>query len=755
MSLKAKAITTFLFVLALAVTLCTATFRVAHDTNASVAQLTGVDMQALKYVTRLSAALGDYDRLQYEYYATADRSRVSGPLTSVELAIEVGLAEERALLGAPQHAALADAIRRVLEAGPSMASVMQTSPIDWDEARARLAAITEHGKQARALLDRVFLDVEEAMELRQAQVARQLLEMTAFVIVFVVLAIIAALSMALSTREVLAAQAERQRLALFPERNPAAVFSIAVDGATRYINPSAHRLAERIDSRLATVLPSEMTVRIGKLISSRSLSDSFEYEIGGHVLSATLQLLPDLDECHVYVEDITGRRAAESKLEYLAWHDTITGLPGQNAFQRDLAAWLAGNIQAFAILLVGFERFEEVARGLGLDIVDELLNHIADRIKRFLPQTGAGSPAPGVYRFSGASFALLLPIAASRAPHDEVRTFAAALIAELELPIRVRRRELSLRPSVGASLCPDDGTTVEHLLRSAGIALRSQPPESARSVVFSTPAMVDADRAWSEMESALHVGIERREFLLHYQPKLDARSGKITGLEALMRWQTGTHGMIAPGEFIPVAEKSGLIIPLGRFALVEACQQAHTWGESGFADFSVAVNVSQLQFQRERFVDEVIDILLQHQLAPGALELEITESLLMQDLHHNLRKLHRLREYGVRLALDDFGTGYSSLEYLWRFPVTSIKIDRAFIQNIAVGVRERAIVRAIIDLAHGLDLTTVAEGVETAEQAGILGELQCDEFQGYFHCRPLAAPAVTEWWRAHVQRAAA
>jgi EAL domain-containing protein (putative c-di-GMP-specific phosphodiesterase class I) len=310
------------------------------------------------------------------------------------------------------------------------------------------------------------------------------------------------------------------------------------------------------------------------------------------------------------------------------------------------------------------------------------------------------------------------------------------------LPIVLDEHELRIGASVGISIFPDHGADSDRLIANADSAMYHVKKTGRSNFAFFAPEMSTYFPKRLALENELRAAIEKNQFVLHYQPKVDMRSSRVVGLEALVRWRHPHHGLIAPSEFIPFAEETGLIVPLGNWVLHEACRQTRAWHDRGIRDLAVAVNISGVQFQQRDLVESVSDALERAGLAARFLELEITESVVMQNAPEAIVMLEQLHKMGVKLSIDDFGTGYSSLNYLKRFPIDKLKIDQSFIRDLSADVDDAAIVQAIIAMAHSLRLRVVAEGVENAGQLDFLRALDNDEYQGFLHSQPLSAAEV-------------
>ncbi|MEW6332049.1 MAG: EAL domain-containing protein [Pseudomonadota bacterium] len=439
--------------------------------------------------------------------------------------------------------------------------------------------------------------------------------------------------------------------------------------------------------------------------------------------------------------DVTERRRTEERLNTLAFYDALTGLPNRQQL-HDHLQWAmkeaAQRERLVAILFLDLDRFKNINDTLGHDVGDALLKEVAARLR--------GSVRPGdiISRLGGDEFTIVL---ANVAHLDDVTHVAQKLLDHFLPPFRIAGRDLFVSPSIGITLYPFDGNNAEDLIKNADIAMYHAKERGRNNFQFYTPELNVRAARRLELETGLRQALEKNQFILHFQPLVKMDSGGITGMEALLRWQHPEYGLIPPMEFIPLAEETGLIVPIGEWVLRAACARIKAWHDAGFPKMHVAVNLSSVQLQQKNFVDVVRQTLKDTGLEPRYLDLELTETLLMQDMEAAETVLKELHELGVLFSLDDFGTGYSSLSYLKRFPIDFLKIDRSFVHDITHDRYGAGIVRAIIAMAHTLGIKVIAEGVETAAQFRFLREQGCDISQGYYCSRPLATEAFTELLR--------
>ncbi|WP_119153323.1 EAL domain-containing protein [Caldimonas tepidiphila] len=441
-------------------------------------------------------------------------------------------------------------------------------------------------------------------------------------------------------------------------------------------------------------------------------------------------------------QDVSESRALAQRMSFLAQHDALTGLPNRVLLYdrvRQTCLIHARDGGSFAVVFLDLDNFKHVNDSLGHAAGDELLRLVAQRLKGVLRSSDT------VSRMGGDEFVIVLSMLASK---DDIARVAQAVLAEIARPCMIGRTEVTVGASLGIAVFPEDGADAETLLKHADTAMYRAKRDGRNRHHFFSRTMDEAAAKRLSLEGDMRRGIGAREFHLHYQPLVDCASGRIVGVEALVRWRRDMQGEQPPGVFIPVAEESGLIVPLGRWILEEACRQQRRWLDEGFELDKVSVNISPIQFAAPGFAGSVAEALRQAGLDGRQLELEITESTLMQEPQATLPLLAELRALGVRVAIDDFGTGYSSLAYLRRFPVDTLKVDQSFVREIAAAPEDRKIVDAIIALARSLNLHVIAEGVEQQAQADVLMELGCHAMQGYLFARPAGSEHITQALRS-------
>ncbi|HJT29483.1 MAG TPA: EAL domain-containing protein [Pyrinomonadaceae bacterium] len=444
------------------------------------------------------------------------------------------------------------------------------------------------------------------------------------------------------------------------------------------------------------------------------------------------------EEIACFVVDLSQNKQTQEKLNHLAYHDALTDLPNQVLFKDRLKQAIAlsrRNDHMQAVLLLNLDRFKTINDSLGYTAGDRLLQSVAQRL------TSCVRESDTVARFGGDEFAVLL----TQIPRaQDAANVARAIKQALDQAFLFEDQEIFVSSSIGISMYPQDGRDTAGLLKTAGVALDRAKVQGGNNFHFYTAGGTTRALKQLVLESNIRPGLERSEFFVQYQPQVDIRGFQVVGMEALVRWQHPSLGLLYPTEFVSIAEETGLIIALGDFVMRTSCAQNKNWQDKGLQQMRMSVNFSARQFQQPTFIADVSHILKETNLDPRWLELELTESSIMKDPDEAIEKLHELKLMGISVAIDDFGTGYSSLNYLKRFPIDTLKIDKTFVSDVCKDPHDTAIVRAIINLGHALDLTVVAEGVETKEQLQYLSALECDVVQGFLFSKALPAKAFEE-----------
>ena len=553
------------------------------------------------------------------------------------------------------------------------------------------------------------------------------------------------------------AEAGANQLAALVQSSSDAVIGWGLDNKTvTSWNPGAERLygwtaEEMIGQYIGNLVPPEkeeerLYIRERLLAGlSVEIADTLRLHKDGHLLEVSVSssvvrnAAQEIIGASTIARDISEQKKAQALIRWQAYNDPLTHLPNRACFRQTLESVIR-QAAPFAVLFIDLDQFKYVNDSLGHVAGDHLLQEVAARYSARVAQ--AGHPNDLLARMGGDEFTLLVLPEDGRPIKEDAAAAAAHLIASLAAPVTVEGHELHVAASIGISHFPGDGTDAETLLKHADLAMYHAKESGRGQWQVYSPAMTDAAQERLTLESSLRKAIERGEMILLYQPQVSLVTGHIIGVEALARWQHPEMGLIAPSRFIPLAEETGLIVPLGKWVLKEACRQAARWERQG-KNLRLSVNLSARQLSERDLVQTVQAALKETGLNPRLLDLELTESALVAQGDTAAERLAALRALGVSISIDDFGTGYSSLAYLRRFPLDILKVDRAFVLGLSGTDRharqDQAVVRAIIDMAHALDLEVIAEGVETAAQREALQHLGCDHMQGFLYSPPVTA----------------
>ena len=545
---------------------------------------------------------------------------------------------------------------------------------------------------------------------------------------------------------------QQQWLATIVDSSSDAIIGKSVDGTILSWNRGAEEIygytaAEALGQSISMLAAPEHADELPQVLEKiRSGELVHDFEIvrrrkDGRLITVSLTISPIRDAngaiqgASTIARDITERKRVEDQIRHMAQHDALTGLPNRVLFRDRIGQAIVHahrQHEQFAVLFLDLDGFKHINDSLGHDVGDEMLRQTAQRLQQCLRADDT------VARLGGDEFIICLPALTDGA--DAMPT-ATKVLEALREPFAVGRHTLHVGGSIGISIYPTDGTDAEALMRAADTAMYHAKENGRNNYQFFTARLNEAARRRLSVANLLHQAVERSEFSLCFQPQIDLTTGRISAAEALIRWRRRDLGIVAPAEFIKIAEETGLIVPIGEWALRTACQQLKAWRERGYPELRMTVNLSPQQFRRAGFPDTAARILAESEVPAAALDLEITESVLMTQTEENLAVLEQLAGMGIHMAVDDFGIGYSNLAYLQRFPIHTLKIDRSFVRGIGRDPNDSALVRAIIALAHSLRLEVIGEGVENADQAAFLKAHGCRSAQGYYFSR--AVPAET------------
>lgn len=741
MGLKTKIFGAYLIVLALGAALSVYVYRSGDDVLRSTAQVTTHDVPLLHDAANLDAQIRGHEADVYELRMDRDHQAFRQRLSTRQQDVEQTLTRIQAHpIGARRAAGIRHVYHDLIQQAQEIERALASDAVAPDRARAAFNGFRDTLRALKRQFDELNTDVRLALQEHERDITLSTHDTRRLVIALASLIFIISLFVGFHINTYISDQTERRRLAMFPDSNPNPVLRLSESGEVLYANRGVPRLLRELGEdpqRARALLPADLTERLQRVRTAQNEYAVWEYPIGDRILECGIHYLPQLECFHLYLSDITDRQRAQENLVHQAYHDTLTGLPNRRLFQEHITQTLhtpdRGGMRA-AILLLGLDRLNVIIGGLGHGIGDGLVQAVSARLfhvmesKRELTQRGT------LYRFDGDVFAILIP---GFATGDVPIHLAETILEAMADPLHVNTREYFLTFSIGISVFPLDGQDTLTLLRNADTAMHRARQLGGNTLQCYSADMNARAAEWVTLENHLRHAQEHQELLLYYQPQVEVRSRRLIGAEALIRWQHPVRGLITPSEFIPLAEETGIIVRIGEWVLHSACAQNRRWQDAGLNGLVMAVNISARQFHQQDLPSLVRQVLRDTGLAPQFLELEITESVAMQDVARTTETLNQLKAMGVTLAIDDFGTGFSSLSYLKRFPIDKLKIDQSFIVHLNQDDKDAAITRAVIGLGHNLRLRVIAEGVETAEQLARLKADGCDEAQGEFIGRPM------------------
>jgi diguanylate cyclase (GGDEF)-like protein/PAS domain S-box-containing protein len=495
------------------------------------------------------------------------------------------------------------------------------------------------------------------------------------------------------------------------------------------------KVAETFDVAIKSVIKNRQTIHFEFMVIHQESDFFYEVRI----------MLVKNQQVIALIRDITDRKNAEEQIAYLAYHDSLTGLPNTRLFKDRLIQSIASakrNNRLLAVLFLDLDRFKIINDTMGHGVGDKLLQETSSRLLECVRDSDSvglnavNDFGSSVARMGGDEFTIMLEGVDSI---QAVSLVAQRLIDKVSEPVNLDGLDVYTSTSIGVALYPNDGDCVESLLGNADAAMYHAKDQGKNNFQFYTESMNEASAERLEMENSLHKALTNNEFVLYYQPQVDVVSGKVIGMEALIRWQHPENGFISPAIFIPLAEDTGLVVEIGTWVIREACQQLASWIRAGFKPVKISVNLSAKQLQVPGLDLLISETLKEMNVPVEYLSVELTETAIIVEPEIALKRLNKIKSLGIQLSLDDFGTGYSSLSYLRRFPIDTLKIDQVFIRDIKVDHEAAALVKAIISMAHSLGMNVVAEGVETQDQLEFLAANACDMIQGYLFSKP--APA--------------
>tara|TARA_R110001606_G_scaffold399222_2_gene582416 strand:- start:72414 stop:74663 length:2250 start_codon:yes stop_codon:yes gene_type:complete len=603
---------------------------------------------------------------------------------------------------------------------------------DWDLIREHLAASREISRKFDMLVQQAATGLRDQFMQQKEHTKTTISRMILFQILFSSFVFIILLVVAILLKKRDMQNKIHRELALFPEQNPHPIFRLNREGQPLYLNPSAIRLAESLGLQHSPLrlLPANYLQEAKPILNTTSCYVTHDYSLGDRLFSASFHHREGIDSFYAYLVDVTERAKAEKELFHQANHDVLTGLPNRRRMVQSLDKKTAETHKPFSLLSIKAGRLYLIKASLGYEVSDRLLVAASKRLEQFVnDQIGLDLE---LFSFETGGWVVIVnnnsqPELAIQLSNQITHLFSSSLCIE--------DSELNLACTIGVTLFPQGGSSTKELLKNSDAALRQAFREAVNVRLYSDDLTQHANR-WLVLEQGLKQALSKNEFSLNFQPKVHAVTGLALASEVLLRWQHKGQ-WISPAEFIPVSEDNGLIIAIGEWVLKQSCLQWVAWDEQGLQPHPIAVNVSAQQFMQSDFVELVAKTLDITGMPASKLELEITEEVASEYPEVVFTTMSQLKELGIKIAIDDFGTGYSSLSYLSRFPIDTLKIDRAFVIKMENSESDAAIVRMIMSLAQDLNLKVVAEGVETEQQQRILADLGCDYIQGFYFYRPM------------------
>jgi len=709
------------------------------------------EIPTLSQIKNVVALLSEQERLLYEYYAK-DENNVYIRLHEAKIReLDSELIKLTKKLNNPQlKSSLIAKVNQIKKIALDLTANLSSEQTQWQLARNQLAQVTLRREAALPHLDEILnklnLRVDSGYQKTKSELNKTSWTVAAFSLILFVITLV----VGRYVKGYLEHSAKSARLALFPMRNPNPILSLNEYEKVVYANPAAHDLSISVSTKksdLEVLLPKNLHTIIKNLKKQTKQVVKIEHQLKSKTLLCEFHRLDDVNQVDVHIVDITEQKIAQNELYYQAFHDSITGLYNLNQLVKHLNTHLSQNSPPpFSMMLLEIRKFNAFMTSHGLDAAKELQITVTKNLQTCLSDFNI-SHQTHLFQLNERSFVCIIE---NPSDSSEIQTLYKTIELSVENPFMTQCGELSIELDFGIVDYPLHGSTSGELLKNGRSALEQAIAIDHSSLVFYSSELGNKLNRQIALIEALKSGIQNNDLFLHYQPQLHLNTNQIIGVETLCRW-TLDGNPISPAEFIPLAEQSGLIIPLGNWILNAACIQAKKWLEQDI-NLIVAVNISPRQFSQPNFINLVKEILKQTQLPPENLELEITEGVLMHQETDTIAMLLQLKEIGVQLSIDDFGTGYSSLSYLKQFPVDKLKIDQSFILECHNSKEDRDIVQTIVSLGKNLNMSLIAEGVENKEHQAFLSEIGCDEIQGYYFSRPITSEAFKLFYSQHVSK---
>lgn len=720
-------------------------YKTASNISRVNHKITSEQLPELNYLSDLKHWFNEQERILYEHYAKVNRSKNEPRLILASQNTQLSLSKLETLLPNSTKLKKLESLNLlIIQSADEFLKILESKNGDrWNRARESLAAISRMVRNSKPYLSGLVSDIQYEIAESNFEASQELDKMSLLVTGYSFLIILLAIFVGYIMRSNNKSSYEKRKLSLFVEKNPNPVASMDWSGKIDFEN-----ISWRKNFRTSQTNTFEQLIKenLQSLRISRSSSIQWEFKNDEKYFDIVLHKVKHFENVMVFVEDSTERVTAIKELEYLAFNDPLTGLGNLKKLEIDLEKQLkGGTANKFYLLAVGMKSLKLVTSTHGLSVSDALMEAMVVRVENMFSPLMNDFSLCKFYRFTGAKFMLLVAKPASLTAHDNVlRDLEHCLLRSMAKPLKTRFGSFFFDIQSGCVVHPEHGYSTSMLIKNANAALCEAEKKNHNQLVIFDHEISYREKKWYQLENDLKAADFDKEFYLVYQPKVDLDSGKMMSMEALVRWNHPSIGLISPVDFIPVAEECGMLLSLGHWVLSEACEQTLKWHKCGLSELQVAVNVSPSQLLSSNFAMSVMRCLEHTGLDPKYLEIEITEEVLATEQEVCFSVLESLKQQGITIAIDDFGTGYSSLAYLNKFPISKLKIDRSFVTEIENNPNNHAIVSAIMALSNNLGISVIAEGIETKEELEVLVNLECQIGQGYYFSKPLEVKAFSD-----------
>lgn len=746
--LRKNAVLLYSVILTLGIVLSAFVYLSSAKVEQNTLNLVENEIPILDQLKQLDSSFNQQEHFLYEYYATQNRNLFSESFRRQSQTTNRLIETLRGdLVGTDKEITrLKEAQEYVIKMANEFDKNMDNSGfnVDWDLARDQLRMFTELRRNTKPLLDQIATDTKQRVTLSYYDTRRSLKQTSYLVLAYSVLILFIAVVIGRYSKRYVDVSVNNKRLALFPLKNPNPIISIDQQDRIVFSNPATDELLSATSLSI-----DEFFRQIKKTVKQQQkqifeqdhIHQQFELKLQNKTLSCYLHWLKEMSTWDLHIIDVTSEKQAEAKLNFQAFHEIETGLYNKNKLLEQVNEFCNLNAE-FALGEIELRHYSQLVSRLGLEQARQTFTELALFIEKLIKQK-LQNQEHMLFHMSDKQLSLLFQSSGCKKQLSELVNFVERNVEQHSFCGGVH-----VELDFGFACYPEHASDANSLVKCVNIALEKAVNTDHSSLVIYHSDLGDKIHKEICLTNALRHAIDASELQLHFQPQLNIQNDQIVGLETLIRWPTD-EGFISPAEFIPLAEKSGLIIPLGKWILETACHQAKTFIDSGYPNLVVAINISPQQFQQPNFLNTVEQALLGAQVPPENIELEITEGVIMYNEKDTIELLNKLKNLGLKLSIDDFGTGYSSLSYLKQFPIDKLKIDQSFIFKLDESSQDRAIVNTIIDLGTNLNLTLIAEGVETESNIHALKKMGCQEIQGYFFSRPLPIDKLTEFLKEY------